>query len=175
MVDIHGERAYWHRRSVSAEEEIPSQEDGRGISRLEEKTGGIQRVPRGYSIHNGDKGGGEPLWKVMAGRCTARDFLPKDISFEELSHLILATQGIMGTVYGLRLRVNRAVALSPGICHFNVRENELGQLTVGDLHVNIATLALGQSMAKEAAVYLRAVGTFTNQIEGMRGESRWTS
>ena len=121
-----------------------------------------------FSLRDGNKGGGDPLWEVMARRRSVRDFLPKDIFLEELSQLIWATQGITGSAYGFRLRVtpsagalypietyivvNRVVGLSPGSYHFNVKENQLEQLAVGDFRVNIAASALDQSMAREAAV-----------------------
>jgi SagB-type dehydrogenase family enzyme len=97
-----------------------------------------------------------------------RDFLPKAISFKELSQLIWSTQGITGTVYGFRLRavpsagalypietyvvVNRVADLSPGSYHFNVKENELEQLRGGDYGVQVGASALDQSMARKAAV-----------------------
>jgi SagB-type dehydrogenase family enzyme len=126
------------------------------------------REIRRFSLPNGNKGDGGPLWEVMARRRSRRDFLPKDISFEELSQLIWATQGITGSVSGFRLRVtpsagalypietyvvaNRVVALSPGTYHFNVRESELEQVAEGDFRANIAASALDQSMAAESAV-----------------------
>ena len=131
---------------------------------FKEYPGDIQR----FSLPNADKDGGGPLWEVMARRRSVRDFLPRAISFEELSQLIWSTQGITGAECGFRLRVtpsagalypietyvvvNRVVDLTPGSYHFNVKENQLEQLAVGDFHVNIATSALDQSMAKEAAV-----------------------
>ena len=131
---------------------------------FKEYPGDIQR----FSLRNGNKDGGGPLWEVMARRRSVRDFLPKAISFEELSQLIWSTQGITGVAHGFQLRVvpsagalypietyvviNRVVDLTPGSYHFNVNENHLEQLAAGDFHVNIATSALDQSMAKEAAV-----------------------
>jgi SagB-type dehydrogenase family enzyme len=120
------------------------------------------------SLRNVNKDGGGSLWEVMARRRSARDFLAKDISFDELSQLIWATQGITGTASGFRFRitpsagalypietyvvVNRVMALSSGIYHFNVRKNELEQLMEGDFRVSIAASALDQPMAKDAAV-----------------------
>jgi len=131
---------------------------------FKEYPGDIQRV----SLRNGNKDGGEPLWEVMARRRSVRDFLPKAISFEELSQLIWSTQGITGVAHGFQLRVvpsagalypietyvviNRVADLTPGSYHFNVNENQLEQLAAEAFHVNIAMSALDQSMAKEAAV-----------------------
>ena len=42
--------------------------------------------------------------------------------------------------------------LTPGSYHFNVNQNLLEQLAMGDFQFNIAASALDQSMAKEAAV-----------------------
>jgi SagB-type dehydrogenase family enzyme len=129
-----------------------------------EYPGDIRRFP----LRNGDKGGGGPVWEVMARRRSLRDFLPEDISFEELSQLIWATQGITGSVFDFRLRVtpsagalypietyvvvNRVIALSPGVYHFNLGKNALEQLAGGDFRVGIAASALDQSMGREAAV-----------------------
>ena len=126
------------------------------------------REARRFSLPNGDRGDRGPIWEVLARRRSKRDFLPKDISFEELSQLIWATQGVTESGHGFLLRVtpsagalypietyvvaNRVVALSPGIYHFNVRKNELEEVAGGDFQVNIAASALDQSMAAEAAV-----------------------
>jgi SagB-type dehydrogenase family enzyme len=131
---------------------------------FKEYPGDIRRVP----LPHAGTGDGDHLWEVMARRRSLRDFLPEDISLEELSQLIWATQGITGSVFDFRLRVtpsagalypietyvvvNRVIALSPGVYHFNVGENALEQLAEGDFRVGIAASALDQSMAGEAAV-----------------------
>jgi len=131
---------------------------------FKEYPGDIRRFP----LPNAGTGGGEPLWEVMARRRSLRDFLPEDISVEEVSQLIWATQGLTESVFDSRLRVtpsagalypietyvvvNRVTALSPGVYHFNVGKNALEQLTEGDFKVGISASALDQSMAREAAV-----------------------
>jgi len=131
---------------------------------LKEYPGDIRRFP----LPSAETGGGLALWEVMARRRSLRDFLPEDISLEELSQLIWATQGITGSVFDFRLRVtpsagalypietyvvvNRVIALSPGVYHLNVRKNALEQLAEGDFKVGISASALDQSMAREAAV-----------------------
>jgi SagB-type dehydrogenase family enzyme len=126
------------------------------------------RETRRFSLRDGDKGGGGNLWEIMAARRSIRDFAPKDITFEELSQLIWATQGITGSVYEFRLRVtpsagalypietyvvvNRVAALTPGTYHFNARENELEQLAEGNFGATIAASSLDQSMAAKTAV-----------------------
>jgi SagB-type dehydrogenase family enzyme len=131
---------------------------------FKEYPGDMRRFP----LPNAGTGGGGPLWEVMARRRSLRDFLPEDISLDDLSQLIWATQGITGSVFDFRLRVtpsagalypietyiavNRVIALSPGVYHFNVRKNALEQLTEGDFKVGISASALDQSMAREAAV-----------------------
>lgn len=131
---------------------------------FKEYTGDIRRFP----LPNAGTGGGGPLWEVMARRRSVRDFLPGDISLDELSQLIWATQGITGSLFDFRFRitpsagalypietyvvVNRVIGLSPGVYHFNIRKNALEQLTEGDCKVGISVAALDQSMAREAAV-----------------------
>ncbi len=137
-----------------------------------------------FSLRNGKKDSGGPLWDVMARRRSIRDFLPTAISFEELSQLIWSTQGITGVAYGFRLRVvpsagalypietyiviNRVMDLPPGTYHFNVKENQLDQLATGDFNVDIAAAALDQSMAKEAA----AVFVWTAVVERTKWKYR---
>jgi SagB-type dehydrogenase family enzyme len=139
---------------------------------------------RRFSLRSANKDGGRRLWEVMARRRSLRDFLPTAISFEELSQLIWSTQGITGIAYGFRLRVvpsagalypietyiviNRVTDLTPGSYHFNVKENQLEQLAVGDFNVNIAASALDQSMAKEAA----AVFVWTGVVERTKWKYR---
>lgn len=147
---------------------------------FKEYPGGIRRL----SLRNVNKDGGGPLWEVMARRRSVRDFLARAISFEELSQLIWSTQGITGVAYGFRLRVapsagalypietyimiKRVVNLTSGSYHFNVKENQLEQLAVGDFDVNIAASALDQSMAKEAA----AVFVWTAVVERTKWKYR---
>lgn len=123
---------------------------------------------RRFALPNAGTSGGRPLWEVMAKRRSLRDFLPEDISLDELSQLIWATQGITGSVFDFRLRVtpsagalypvetyvvvNRVIALSSGVYHFNVWKNALEQLAEGDFRVGVAASALDQSMARDAAV-----------------------
>lgn len=147
----------------------------------------FKEYPRGIrrlSLRDVNKDGGGPLWEVMARRRSVRDFLPRAISFEELSQLIWSTQGITGVAYGFRLRVapsagalypietyimiNRVVNLTSGSYHFNVKENQLEELAVGDFNVNIAASALDQSMAKEAA----AVFVWTAVVERTKWKYR---
>jgi SagB-type dehydrogenase family enzyme len=130
---------------------------------FKEYTGDIRRFP----LRNGKGEGGSPLWETMTRRRSMRDFLPEDISFEELSQLIWSIQGITRTAYGFRFRiapsagalypietyvvVNRVAGLRPGMYHFNGRRNELEQLAEGNFGPDIAASALDQSMAKAAA------------------------
>jgi SagB-type dehydrogenase family enzyme len=135
------------------------------------KPGEFKEYPREikrFSLQSGIEGGGEPLWEVMAGRRSIRDFSPEAISLRELSQLIWATQGITGNAYGFLLRVipsagalypietyvvvNRVEALERGIYHFSVRKNELEQLAEGDFGLRVAASALDQSMAAGASV-----------------------
>lgn len=120
------------------------------------------------SLRKVRRDGGDPLWEVMTKRRSMRDFTPEPISFEDLSQLMWSTQGITGIACGFQFRiapsagalypletyavVNRVVDLRPGVYHFNVKENDLEQLTTGDLRVNIAASALDQSVAEAAAV-----------------------
>ena len=111
--------------------------------------------------------GGKPLWETMGQRRSLRDFSHDPITFEDLSLLIWATQGITtrslgfdfrtvpsaGALYPIEtyIAVNRVEGMAPGIYHYQVKEAELAFLKEGRFGPDLNRAALNQEMLEEAA------------------------
>jgi SagB-type dehydrogenase family enzyme len=111
--------------------------------------------------------GGEGIWEVMDRRRSRRDYSREGLSFDILSQLIWATQGITGregpylfrttpsagALYPTEtyLIAHRIERLKPGIYHLDVPAFSLELLREGDCSREIAAAALHQSMAVTAA------------------------
>jgi SagB-type dehydrogenase family enzyme len=112
--------------------------------------------------------GGKPLWSIVAGRRSIRDFEPTPVSLEQVSQLLWAVQGISAREWGAAFRTvpsagacyplntyvvaNRVGGLDPGLYAYDVEEAALRALRRGDLSRAIAAACLDQDMAAEAAV-----------------------
>lgn len=119
------------------------------------------------ALQGPDQGGGEAIWRVMAGRRSVRDFSSAPIRFSELSQLIWATQGISLRAWGHDFRVvpsagalyptetyvvaSHVEGLSPGIYHYQVKEAELVLLEEGRFGRALQEAGLGQELLAEAA------------------------
>jgi SagB-type dehydrogenase family enzyme len=113
---------------------------------------------------------GEGIWQVMEHRRSKRDYGRESLSFDLLSQLVWATQGITaregpylfrtvpsaGALYPIEtyLIVHRIERLNPGIYHLDVARSSLELLREGDFSREIVEAALNQSMAASAAVVL---------------------
>jgi len=111
--------------------------------------------------------GGKPLWETMGQRRSLRDFSHYPITFEDLSLLIWATQGITTRSLGFDFRtvpsagalypietyvvVNRVERILPGIYHYNVKEAQFVSTREGSFGRELSQAALGQEMLGEAA------------------------
>jgi len=123
----------------------------------------IKRV----SIHSVNLKGGKSLWEALAKRRSFREFSRRPITFDELSRLIWATQGITARSWGFDFRtapsagglypietyliVNRVEELSAGIYHFSVKTGQLVLIREGQFGPELSRAALGQGMLGEAA------------------------
>jgi len=111
--------------------------------------------------------GGIPLWQTLKTRRSWRDFEETPISFETLSQLIWATQGITGVEGDTLFRtapsagglfpietylvINRVEGLESGLYHLFLPEWKLELLSAGNLGRTLAQAALGQGMMSKAA------------------------
>lgn len=112
--------------------------------------------------------GGPSIWPVVAKRRSVRDFLPEQLSKEDLSRLLWASQGVTGREEGYELRaapsagglypvetyvlVNDVAGVERGVYHYSVLGHELEQLRKGDFRTQASQAALDQDMAYHAPV-----------------------
>lgn len=111
--------------------------------------------------------GGKPIWEAIDQRRSQRDFSRQPITFSELSQFLWATQGITSRNWGYDFRavpsagalypietyvlVNRVNELTPGVYHFDIKENQLVLLKEGNFGSDLSQAGLGQEMLEEAA------------------------
>jgi SagB-type dehydrogenase family enzyme len=119
------------------------------------------------SISSLSQQGGTPLWETIAKRRSVRGFSHHPITFEELSRLIWAIQGITararefefrtvpsaGALYPIEtyVVVNGVAGISPGIYHYSVKESQLLLIREGSFGRELSQAALGQGMLDGAA------------------------
>jgi SagB-type dehydrogenase family enzyme len=119
------------------------------------------------SISSLSQQGGNLLWETIAKRRSVRDFSHQPITFEELSRLIWAIQGITararefefrtvpsaGALYPIEtyVVVNGVAGISAGIYHYSVKESQLLLISEGSFGRELSQAALGQEMLGEAA------------------------
>jgi SagB-type dehydrogenase family enzyme len=112
--------------------------------------------------------GGPDFWKVLQKRRSIRDYTPEPLALRELSSLLWATQGITkeasaawyrtspsaGALHPIDtyLAVNRVEGLDPGIYFLEVGDFTLEMKRGGNFSSAVARAALGQEMARAAAV-----------------------
>jgi SagB-type dehydrogenase family enzyme len=111
------------------------------------------------------------LDKTLRQRKSIRDFQNRPISKDHLAYLLWASTGIQRIEDGYEFRtapsagalypietyvvVNKVEALDPGVYHYAIRFHQLELLQQCDLHRQIASAALGQTMcATAAAVFI---------------------
>jgi SagB-type dehydrogenase family enzyme len=134
-----------------------------------------------FSLHPPEQEGGKPIWEAIAQRRSQRKFSRHPISFAQLSQLLWATQGITARAWGYDFRaapsagalypietyvvVNQVDHLTPGLYHFDIKEDQLVLLKEGNLGRDLSNAGLGQRMLEEAA----CVFVWTATV----GRSKW--
>jgi SagB-type dehydrogenase family enzyme len=120
------------------------------------------------------------LEESIKKRRSVRSFTPKELSLEQISQLLWATQGI--TEESRRLRsAPSAGALYPleiylikkdGIFYYNVENHSLKKLSDGDVRGEIVQASWGQSFIREApvSIIISAVQSRTKAKYGRRGD-----
>jgi SagB-type dehydrogenase family enzyme len=155
---FHQETKY--HRSFSAGEgprlSYPSSSDKGASSKL-----------RRFPLEPVDRTDGKPIWKTIAERRSLREFARSSLSFEELSQLIWAIQGISARSFGFGLRtapsagalypietyvvVNWVETLPSGLYHYSVNETELILLKEGRFGSALSRAALEQEWLERAS------------------------
>lgn len=108
------------------------------------------------------------FWTILKKRRSIRDYQTGPLSLNELTNLLWATQGLTGGVISSWYRtvpsagalhpidtylvINRVEELPSGIYFFHVEDFALQEKKAGDFSRQIASAALGQEMALNAAV-----------------------
>ncbi len=108
------------------------------------------------------------FWDLLQRRRSQRKFSDQPLSFEDLSLLLWATQGITaragshllrtapsaGALYPIEtyLAADRIDGLPPGLFHFNVRSFQLERLTHGAAAAKVGAASLDQVFIGNAAV-----------------------
>lgn len=125
---------------------------------------------RRFPLAPPDRTGGKPIWKAIAERRSFREFSGSPLSFEELSQLIWATQGITARSFGFTFRaapsagalypietyvmVNQVETLPSGLFYYSVNEAELILLKAGHFGSALSRAALEQGWLERASCVL---------------------
>lgn len=118
-----------------------------------------------------DVNDGPGIWEVIANRRSQRRFSGADLSLQEISQLLWATQGITDDMQQIELRAAASAGalypnetyvvaqsidgISEGVYHYDIRAHELGMLAEGDYSEDLAQACLGQTwMMKAGTVFV---------------------
>jgi SagB-type dehydrogenase family enzyme len=119
------------------------------------------------------------LEEAILKRRSVRSYAPKDLSLEQISQLLWATQGITETKRGFRAAPS-AGALYPleiylmrkdGVFHYDVEDHSLTRVKTNDVRAHVVRAAWGQRFIEEApvSVVICAVRSRVTQRYGDRG------
>lgn len=122
-------------------------------------------APR-FSLPPPETRGGRPLWDVLSGRRSVREFHTRPMPERHVSQVLWAAQGITAERFGFKFRTTpSAGALYPvetylvanrleetpcGVYHYGVEDHCLEQIRQGDFRVTAARAALDQKVAYDA-------------------------
>ena len=110
------------------------------------------------------------LDEALRKRASVRDYSNEPITVVDLSYLLWACTGIQRVEQGYEFRTapsagalypidtyivaNNVEGLAPGLYHYAIRAHALEELRLGDLRLETAKAALGQSICYDAAAVL---------------------
>jgi len=119
------------------------------------------------------------LEESISRRRSIRSFAPKELSLDEISQILWATQGITDKMQGFRAAPSAGalypleiyVVKSDGVFHYNVEEHSLEKIRSNDVREEIVRAAWGQSFIQQApvSIVICAVRTRTISRYGSRG------
>ncbi len=115
-----------------------------------------------------EKQEGPGLWQILQNRRSQRRFKSQNLTLQQLSQLLWATQGVTtqqgpyyfrtapsaGALYPVEtyLVISKIDGLEPGLYHYAVTRHGLEQLKISDFAPEAAQAALDQSMIQMAPV-----------------------
>lgn len=119
------------------------------------------------------------LEETILRRRSIRSFTPKELSLEQISQILWATQGITERVRGFRAAPSAGATYpleiylikGDGVFHYNVRNHSLKKTGGNDVRNEIVWAAWGQSFIKQApiSIVICAVRSRTTSRYGRRG------
>lgn len=124
------------------------------------------------------------LEQTLLQRRSIRDYTVEALTLDEVSQLVWAAQGITdprgfrtapsaGATYPLEtyLVVGNVVNVPPGVYRYDPEKHELEKVVEGDVRIDLAAAALGQSPVREGAISIvfTAVYARTTHRYGDRG------
>jgi SagB-type dehydrogenase family enzyme len=117
------------------------------------------------------------LEEALALRRSRRQFAPRNLSWEQISQLLWAAQGITDEIHGFRTAPSGGAlrplelyfAIEDGIYHYNPQGHEIDRTLTVDLRPDIARAAIGQGWVQEAALDIVIAATY-EKSEAVYGE-----
>lgn len=119
------------------------------------------------------------LEETLKERRSKRRFTAKELTWEQISQLLWAAQGITGKAYELRTAPSAGgtypleiyLVNSEGVYHYHPEGHELEQVGKGDVRPRLSQAALGQRFVERVPIniVIAAVYERTERIYGRRG------
>lgn len=118
------------------------------------------------------------LEETLKGRRSKRRFISRELTWEQISQLLWAAQGITGKAYEFRTAPSAGgtypleiyLVTSEGVYHYHPEGHELEQVAEGDVRPQLSRAALGQRFVERVPVdiVIAAVYERTERIYGRR-------
>ena len=119
------------------------------------------------------------LEETLEKRRSIRSFTSQTLTWEQISQLLWAAQGITETRYGLRTAPSAGgtypletyLVVKEGVYHYNPQKHEVERITETDVRPKLCRAALGQEWVEEAPVniVIAAIYRRTQRRYGQRG------